>query len=198
MQIILCDDNPVFLSELERKIRGISARHDWNNQYLLFHTPRVLLDADLSGTDVIFLDIDMPEITGIETARALRTKYPAVLIVFVTGYIQYARDGYQVEAFRYLMKDLLESELSDCLADIQKKLYEDQESITVHMLEYAAPVRLKDILYFEGTGHRHVIMHRNQDIVECHGKLGDYEKQLDQNGFLRIQRSYLVNMQHGF
>lgn len=196
MQLALCDDNPVFLEEFSQQLKKISAKCDLVCQYQLFHSPQAILKADLSATNVVFLDIDMPALNGIKTAEILRTRYPDILIVFVTGFIQYSREGYHVAAFRYLMKDLLEVELPICLKDIRDKLYESNESLLVQTLEYSTCVQLKEILYFEGTNRRHVIMHTKSGAVECLGKLGDYEAQLKERGFLRIQRSYLVNMQH--
>jgi DNA-binding LytR/AlgR family response regulator len=196
MEIVLCDDNPVFLKELQRQIQHIAAQRNLTFQYRCFQSPKALLEAELSEVQVIFLDIDMPEINGIEAARALRQRYREVIIVFVTGYIQYAREGYQVEAFRYLMKDGLEEELPDCLRDIQEKLYKNQACISVEQSGITIQVPLREITYFEGTAYRRVILHRTHGSLECPGKLGDYAAQLEDKGFLRIQRSYLVNMEH--
>ena len=100
------------------------------------------LGADLSAADTLFLDIDMPGIDGITAGRELRGRYPDLIIVYVTGYVQYARDGYSVAAFRYLLKDSLDEELPDCLRDIQQKLYAQQESIVIRGLEYIRPTRI--------------------------------------------------------
>lgn len=196
MNIVLCDDNPTFLNDFHHRLQSIAAQCDWVCQYTLYQSPMQLLAADLSTTDILFLDIDMPGINGITAGRELREKYPELIIVFVTGFIQYARDGYSVAAFRYLLKDSLQTELPACIRDIQKKMYESQESITVRGMEYAVQVRLQDMLYLEGTAQRHVIMHTRHSTFECLGKLTEYENQLKGRGFLRIQRSYLVNMYH--
>ena len=196
MNIVLCDDNPTFLNDLHHQLQSIAAQCDWVCQYTLYQNPMQLLAADLSATNILFLDIDMPGVNGIMAGRELREKYPALIIVFVTGFVQYARDGYSVAAFRYLLKDSLETELPACIRDIQKKLYESQESILIRGLEYSVQTRLQDILYFEGTAQRHVILHKRNGIAECLGKLSEYEVQLQNRGFLRIQRSYLVNMFH--
>lgn len=196
MNIVLCDDNPTFLNDFHHHLQSIAAQCDWVGQYTLYQSPTQLLAADLSATDILFLDIDMPGINGIRAGRELREKYPELIIVFVTGFIQYARDGYSVAAFRYLLKDALQTELPACIRDIQKKLYESQESIPIRGLEYAVQVRLQDILYLEGTAQRHIIMHTRHNTSECFGKLSEYEVQLQNRGFLRIQRSYLVNMFH--
>ena len=196
MNIVLCDDNPTFLKLFHQKIQINAAKYNWICEYQLYRNAHQLLGADLSTADILFLDIDMPGIDGITAGRELRGRYPDLIIVYVTGYVQYARDGYSVAAFRYLLKDSLDEELPDCLRDIQQKLYAQQESIVIRGLEYIRPMRLQDILYFEGTSQRHVIIHTRQWDAECLGKLSDYETELQGQGFLRIQRSFLVNMFH--
>lgn len=196
MNIILCDDNPAFLKLFHQKVQTYAAKYDWVCEYRLYRDANGLLGADLSTADILFLDIDMPGIDGITAGRKLRDRYPELIIVYVTGYVQYARDGYSVAAFRYLLKDSLDEELPDCIRDIQQKLYAQKKSITIRGLEYARQTRLQDILYFEGTAQRHVIVHTRQWHEECLGKLSDYEKELNDQGFLRIQRSFLVNMFH--
>lgn len=196
MNIVLCDDNPTFLRNLHHRLQYIAAQCDWICQYTLYQSPIQLLSADLSTTEILFLDIDMPGINGIQTGRKLREKYSDLIIVFVIGYIQYALDGYSVAAFRYLLKDSLDTELPICIRDIQKKMYEDQDSITVRGLEHNVQVRIQDMLYLEGTAQRHIIMHTKQSSFECLGRLVEYESQLKSRGFLRIQRSFLVNMYH--
>lgn len=196
VNIVLCDDNATFLKSLHHKIKTVAAQYDWICTYQYFNDAHKLLEADLTKTDILFLDIDMPGIDGITAGKLLRDQYPELIIVYVTGYVQYARDGYSVAAFRYLLKDSLDIELPDCIRDIQKKLFAQQESITIRGLEHLLQIRLQDMLYIEGTSQRHVIVHMRQDELECMGTLSDFEKQLGAHGFLRIQRSYLVNMFH--
>ena len=196
MNIVLCDDNPTFLKLFHQKVQTNTAKYDWICEYRFYHNAYQLLDADLSTADILFLDIDMPGINGITAGRKLRDRYADLIIVYVTGYVQYARDGYSVAAFRYLLKDSLDTELPDCLRDIQQKLYAQQKSIMIRGVEYMRQTRLQDILYLEGTSQRHVIVHTRQWDAECLGKLSDYETKLQDQGFLRIQRSFLVNMFH--
>lgn len=196
MNIVLCDDNQTFLEDFYQQLQDVAAQWDLTCEYKLYQDPRRLIAADLSATDVLFLDIDMPEINGILAGKELREKYPELIIIFVTGFIEYARDGYSVAAFRYLMKDSLADDLPACMRDVQKKLYENDEHIQIKGAENPILVKLRDIFYVEGTTKRHVILHTKYGPTECIGKLSDIEDLLQDRGFLRIQRSYLVNMRH--
>lgn len=91
MNIAICDNDMDFVLKLKACIDDYLARSNLAGVYELFSSPAKLLDADLLAADVVFLDVDMPEINGIEAAGLLRRKYPDVVLVFVTDYIEYAR-----------------------------------------------------------------------------------------------------------
>lgn len=199
MNIVLCDDSPAFLQEFHSAIEQYCAKKDWMFRCAVFQRPEELLAADLSAVQALFLDIDMPGLNGLETARKLRQRYPELILVFVTGFIEYAPAGYDVNAFRYLLKSDFETKLPRCLEDIWEKLYVSQESIRLPQAGHSLKLRLKDILYIEGTPQRHVLVHslaHPTGPLECLGILSDYEKKLAGKGFLRIQKSFLVNMWH--
>lgn len=197
VNIAICDDNPAFLDVFQQMLEQQFALKDWVYQYNVFRRGADLLSADLSDRQVVFLDIDMPGIDGLDTARQLRASYPDLIIVFVTAFPEYAVQGYYVEALRYLLKNDLATELPACLDAIQDKLFAQQESILVQTLSCQMKVRLKDVLYFEGSAQRHVFLHTYPNTsVECLGQLTEYEHRLGEKGFLRVQRSYLVNMLH--
>lgn len=199
MTFALCDDNNAFLESLHESIIHYCAYKDWTCNISRFTSPEMLLKTDLSSVQVVFLDIDMPEINGIDVAKQLRMNYPDLLIVFVTGFIKYAPKGYSVNAFRYLLKNQLSEELPLCMEAIWEKLFVHHESLQIDQPEQTLQIRMSDILYFEGTSMRRVLLHTSQPnspAQECIGKLSDYETKLVGKGFLRIQKSYLVNMSH--
>lgn len=198
MDVVICDDERYFAEELERKLQTYAAFKDIKLETKTFYTTKTLLSTDLSSCDALFLDIDMPEITGLEAAQIIRRSYPDLILVFITGWIEYAPAGYRVNAFRYLLKKRLSEELPVCLDDIREKLYENAAMITVQTRDRTLEIAIKNILYAEGTSHRSVFLHlvKERGAIECVGKLSDYESRLSDNGFLRLQKSYLANMEH--
>lgn len=88
----------------------------------MFRLPVKLIETGLSSVDVIFLDVDKPEMNGIEAAGRLRQKYPNVVLAFATDCIEYAPAGYKVDAFRYLLKSRIVQELDKTLDEIVDKL----------------------------------------------------------------------------
>ena len=196
MNIVICDDETSFSNELEYEIREIASRKDLVVSIRKFSFSRLMLASDLSDCDVAFLDIDMPAPNGLEAAKVLRETYPELILVFVTGWIEYAPAGYRVNAFRYLLKKNLSKELSLCLDEIQEKIAEDSTLITLTTRDRTVEVAARSVLYFEGTPRRLVLLHLKQTKppIECIGKLADFDQRLCDMGFLRLQKSYLANM----
>lgn len=201
MNFVIYDDDLGFAEQLSRQVSGCCQRKNWDCQCSIPDTLDHLLTADLSGTDALFLDIEIPGLNGLEAARRIRGSYPDLIIVFVTSYIQYAPAGYEVRAFRYLLKKDLDLRLPRCLADIQAVVDSFRRVIQIRTPDGEHIIPLRTIVYAEGTAKRHVVLHlcaggREGSCLEYVGLLGDLENQLQDSGFLRIQRSYLVNMSH--
>ena len=115
MKIVICDDNCEFLQIFRDMLETLFALRGWVFDCREFRSGQDLLNANLSDIHAIFLDIDMPGLNGLQVARNLRTKYPDIIIVFVTAFSEYALDGYETEALRYLLKDNLSRYLPSCL-----------------------------------------------------------------------------------
>lgn len=196
MNIAICDDERNFAKMLKDYIYEYAALHDFTNHVELYFSPTQLLQADLSKYDIVFLDIEMPGIDGIETARRLRQQYDELFLVFITGWIEYAPDGYRVNAFRYLLKKSLPEDLWLCLDEIQEKLFENTECISLRSKEREVEIPLKNIIYFEGTRQKNVLVYLKHEStpLECYGKISEMDELLQEKGFLRIQKSFLVNM----
>lgn len=194
MKIVICDDNYEFLQIFRDMLETQFALRDWFFDCREFQSGQELLNADLCNTHAVFLDIDMPGLNGLQVARNLRTKYPDIIIVFVTAFSEYAPDGYETEALRYLLKNNLSRYLPSCLDAIRKKLFTSQDAFLLRTSSNPITVRLRDIMYFEATRHANSIAHIYPDSrINCLGYLSEYEDTLSEKGFLRIQRSYLVN-----
>ncbi len=199
MKIAILDDDPMFAEELHKKISMGCAKRDWKLECHIFLSPQKLLAFDLSNIQIVFLDIDMPEMNGIEVATKIRQYYPDIILIFVTAYLQFAPSGYKVSAFRYILKSQYTEEIDPCLDAIQDKLFEDKETILIESKDSQIELPLRYILYFEGTPYRRVLLHTikpDSQILECRGKINDYDKRLSDKGFIRLQKSFLVNMHY--
>ena len=192
MKVLVCDDSQedldwvaALLAEPCRKIRA---------QLTAASRPEEL--GDLSCFDLAFLDIDMKGTDGLTLARRLRAARPDAVIVFVTNFVQYAPEGYEVQAFRYLLKPTLEEKLVPCFDLAVQELLSRRQSITVRADGEMVELPLREILYFQSdqrTATAH-LARDGRDSCRFYASITDLARQLEGAGFLRVQRSYLVNM----
>ena len=142
--------------------------------------------------DLLFLDIEMPGISGMEAAEAIRAFDWEVLLAFVTGYTDYVYDGYAMGAVGYLVKPVSEEKLSSLLDRAAAAL--EQRAPAVYTLRNAQgmfKVPLREILY-AASDRRQVTLTTSRGDYTFYGKLDDVVAQLGA-GFVRIHQRYLVN-----
>lgn len=193
MRIAVCDDEfqcrQQTVQAIDECMRSIDILTD------VFENGRDFLQAfQKNPYDLVFLDIEMPETDGISLARKLRSLSCDVPIVFLTSHIEYALEGYEVNALRYLTKPIQCEKLNELLGYVMERIRE-QHDLWIKTDMGEERILVKDILYLEA---------QNQNILICTAdrtytvryNLGDYEKELEQDGFFRIHRGYLVSLRH--
>ena len=106
IRIILCDDDPAFLAQLHSAVERTFAKLNMKAMITDFHGPQECAPARLAACDMAFMDIDFEhdDQNGIDIARQLRQVNSRAIVFFVTNYIDYAPAGYEVQAFRYILK----------------------------------------------------------------------------------------------
>ena len=113
MKILICDDDTRFAQHLSAQIRQILQQQGQQAQIHTFQYAEDINPELLEACDIAFLDIDFSgkQYTGIDIARILRKKRKDAVILFVTNYPEYAPEGYEVQAFRYLLKSAVPEKL---------------------------------------------------------------------------------------
>ena len=197
IKVILCDDDPVFLKTLHSKIERTLARLNMKATISAFNTPADILPEMLAACDMAFLDIDFEseDRNGIGIARTLRQVNSHALIFFVTNYIDYAPAGYEVQAFRYILKRDMSEVLERYILQAMESMAEDQEYLRLRDKEQTVDLPLEQIAYLEVQDH-YVSIHTGSDSLTLNATLSSMESEMEAHGFLRIHKSYLVNMAH--
>ncbi len=201
MRILLCDDNPVFLEALRTEIRRVLNAQQMEAMVFPVETLEGVSDDLLSSCNVFFLDIDFAGKTynGIDIAKKVRRQNPEAVIVFITNYVSYAPEGYEVQAFRYILKNEFKQKLEHYLPEIMDKLIAEQEPIRINISNEVISIPVADVLYMETEGHIVAIYIQKKGTqaiktYRFYESLTNLEQQLASRGFLRIHKSYLVNM----
>lgn len=194
ISIAVCDDAKIIVDNMETLLKKYSAEIGEEIRVSKFYLGDSLLDQYKSNYDIIFLDIKMPGLTGIQTAERIRKKDDKVTIIFLTSLIDKAIEGYKVQAANYIIKPLgykrLKIELDNWQLKIRNK---DEQYITIHNDCGNYKVLLKSIRYIE-TYNRNLLVHAEKENIICYRKLRDMESELEKYGFARCHSSFLVNM----
>ena len=203
IRVVLCDDSAPFLESLRKEIRRILKHYKIDSIIHAYACAEDIPEKLWLNCDVFIIDIDFnqKQYTGIDLAKKIRETCPNSIIVFVTNFIEYAPEGYEVQAFRYLLKKDIHIKLEQCLLQTVAKLQTERESIQINISGEITTIPLADILYIESNGHLaliHVLKKGNDNeiVYRFYSSLTNLEQLLSPQGFLRIQKSYLVNMRH--
>ncbi|MBD5460582.1 MAG: response regulator transcription factor [Lachnospiraceae bacterium] len=193
MRIAICDDEPLYRQILREKIAEDSFVHNYDADISEYSDGRQLIEAVENGAaaDVFFLDIQTRQGTddGIRTGRKLRERGENGLIVYVTGFIDYVQTGYEVRAFRYLLKNQIPEKLPGVLADIRRELSDTE--YTFQAGGETLRVDRRRILYLE-SNIRTLRLVTLENEYRFYDTLDHAEVQLGEP-FLRCHRSFLVN-----
>lgn len=196
MRLLVCDDDKITV----QKISNLISSHCQSKGRF----PTILESTDPKSIDitkefdVAFLDIDMPQMSGIELARRLHNLQSNTIIIFITNFIQYAPEGYEVGAFRYLMKDQISEKLIGYFDLAIKERTKRLRVVTIEINGEHIDVPISHILYMESNA-RIITMHltgNSRSIYQFYGNMSDLEQKFEIMGFLRVHKSYLVNMEY--
>lgn len=193
MRIAICDDQAECRRQTESAIRECLRGADYGID--VFKEGKAFLQTfQKKAYDLVFLDIEMPEMDGITVAKELRKLHRDVPIVFLTSHIEYALEGYEVNALRYLTKPVSIPKLQEVLACVRQRLQE-QRKLWVKTDLSEKKLLIKDIIYMEAQ-NQNILIYTTEEAYSVRYNLSDYEQELAQDGFFRIHRGYLVSLRH--
>lgn len=193
MKVAICDDENMQLSMTKTALETAYKSLD-----LVIDTytsgAKLLSATDGIQYDLIILDIEMPGMNGIETAKKLRKLGEETAIVFLTSHVEYALEGYEVNALRYLTKPAGVEKLSEIITYLVEQKKKDKK-ILLRNSEDVELVCVADIYYMEAQDQMIRVVTGKGEYRNRYN-LGDYERELSGEGFFRIHRGYLVNLGH--
>lgn len=202
LSILICDNDMPMIDAMRSIVESVLNETDKKARIHTFVDASLISDQLLSSCDIALLDIDFDgaSYNGMDVARRLRTLRRDTVIIFVTNFIEYAPEGYEVQAFRYVLKRDINIDLRPNLLLALKNL--NRETLAIQVNGEIINLILDDILYLEVQQHNVTAVMRKRTpekgLVEyCfHASLSELEKRLEPLGFLRIHKSYLANMKY--
>lgn len=204
IRILICDDDSAFSGKLQMQIEDLLSKKSLKAKIHTYENMEKIGDPILRSCDIAFLDIDFAsnDYSGLDIARKLRSMRSDAVIIFVTNYIEYAPEGYEVQAFRYSLKSDIFEKLDNYLQLSIVKLQSSREKFKIQVNGEIIDLFIEDILYVESQLHTVTLVvqkdQHGKHLKEytCYAAIGELEKQLAPLGFLRVHKSYLVNMKY--
>jgi DNA-binding LytR/AlgR family response regulator len=196
-KVVLCEDEEFFSNEQERICREIFERHGIEYHINVFPNGKAFFSAFPKHEnlfDLILLDIVMDGMNGIEIARKIRETDKNVVIIFITSNQDYALQGYEVNAFHYLIKPIDVFVLENLILTAYNDKFNDR-IIIIKMGEQRFRIPLNDIVCLETAGRR-VAVTTFDKTVYYSGKLTELLLELPKDRFVRCHQAFAVNVRN--
>ncbi len=192
INIAVCDDNDNMILELKNRIFDYMSETSYKAEVHSFSCAEDLLKSD-EFYDIIFLDIQMGIMTGMEAAKQIRQSGLESFLIFVTILKEYVYDAFSVEASDYLLKPLDTQRFQSTMARVLQHVQDKKTAVlTIQKGAWCKSIPFSDILYCEAI-NRKIFVHTKQEIIDYYFKINSLENQLEPD-FFCCHRSYLVNL----
>lgn len=179
---------------LEQYLNRYAQEADESFQINLFHDALAFLDGYTEAYQLVFMDIEMPGLSGMEAAKRLRERDDCVQIIFVTNMAQYAVNGYEVRAMDFIVKPVEYSSFYMKMKRVMRYIHGNAaKQISVKKDKTLLRFELRKLYYVEVRGHN-LEYHTENGVIEVRGKLSELEEKLKGEHFARCNNCYLVNL----
>lgn len=196
MKLAVVDDDKKMTDLLEGYIRRFEKENNLSVQVSVFHNPNDFLSGYSRDYDLVLMDIEMPGLNGIETAKELRRMDGRVVLMFITNMAQYAINGYEVEAADYVIKPV---SYPDFALKIQKAMRyiarNKDRKLVLNTTDGVVHLHISDICYIEVVRH-YLVYHTVQGNYKVRGVMKEAEESLAEYHFVRSNHCYLVNLKY--
>lgn len=192
MRIILCDDDTAFTQAFAKRLLTVFQTCGIMPEIVSAHTGmEALREITRSPTDVLFLDIDMPEKNGFSVAEELSAMQSKPLIIFLSSLENLVYRSFAFQPFWFLRKTHLE-ELPQVVEKMLQILNSRQIHYTVTMNGSSIRIPIAEIAYFESEGH-YIVVHYGEKTLRFKARMSDIETALSKYFFVRCHVGYLLN-----
>lgn len=194
MRIAIIEDNPAEAESLARMTEECAPFVCKIENEDIYRSAEDFLLAD-RFYDLILIDCLLPGENGVELAKKLRERVGATEFIFVTAYLEYAAEGYETDALRYLLKPVSSEKLTEALNHFARKAQSDVSVELTGSIKHPVFVKASQIMYVEAVG-RGVVVRTGSQAVESGKSLSQFESELGDVYFFRTQRRFLVGFRY--
>ncbi len=194
IHIAICDDEKDFVAYLTGLFNQYATETGQEIKVSAYYDGMELIEKYDTTIDLIFLDIQMRLVNGLQTAERVRQMDEKVGIIFLTTLTQYGLEGYKYQATNYILKPLkyvrLKAEMDQWLKKHRK---DDSPAMVIANDTGRYKVFMNSLRYVE-TFNRNLLLHTEQENIICYKSMKEMEQELQDKGFARCHTSYIVNL----
>lgn len=194
INIGICDDEIHYRSNIRDMLKEILSSNPIDYNIYEFSSGEELLNNYPKNLDILIMDIQMKMINGMDTARKIREFDQDLEIIFMTSFAEFMQEGYEVKAYRYILKPINEKKISKnilpCIDEIMKKR---NNYLTINVKNYIDRIKIDSILYIE-TERPNILIYTNEKMYTTKISISKVEKILSEYGFFRCHNSYVINL----
>lgn len=198
LKVAVLDDEEIFCQAIEKKIYAIFKDTEKGVRVDCYTRAKALFYEVDDGAyyDIYVLDIDLPDMGGIDLAKKLRAASEYCYIIFLTAHPQFAIEGYDAKAYQYIIKDEWEEKLMITLKNIEKEMSSNAGPFYRIMVSSRyEKIPIKDIYYVYKEGKNAVFMTKSGES-SIRKSLAEVCQELPEEEFIQVDRSYIVNLSH--
>lgn len=201
IKIAVCDDNAVMKNKLDNIISA--AFSEYTDDFIVksFSNGILLMnEQEIEPFDVIFLDIDMPKMSGFDVAKLLREDCVNCFLIFVTNYSELIYEGMDFQLFHFIRKNCnipIEDSVSKIVKILMKHMKQNEKIVLEDTLSRKSVTYIHDIVYIESDKHylSYHLLNNNKEI-KLRGSLKECEEKFDSYDFVRIHKRFYVNLRY--
>ena len=197
INIVVCDDNKSYSDELVTRIAYITENGKYSTEkysVTVFHDPAETMHHCLSNkTDILFLDIDMPVMTGFDIANVIRENDDEIKIIFVSAFENLVYTSFRYNPFRFIRKGHEDNELEEAFSAAVKEILYKEMFLTVTTKNETIRLLFSEIVMLESRRNYVEITTTSGETVRYRTTMNDIEKDLQEYGFIRIHAGFIVS-----
>ena len=196
IRIAIVEDEPTERDRIKVYLEEIAQEDQSQFDIEQYSSGMAFVMSGMKDYDLVLMDIDMPNLNGIETAKALRKVDQSATLIFVTNMAQYAISGYEVNAVDFILKPVNRYSFAIKIKRaISRTAKKNDNAIQIKMDGSIFLVHMYQIMYLEVDGH-YVIFHTTQGDYKEYTTLKLAQKRINSSHFVQCNQSFLINMKY--
>lgn len=201
MKIVICDDNPQFGNDMLKFVQKTAMESSWYNDSFkidYIQSSKNLVDyISKHDIDILFLDISMPEINGFDVAAYLNDNNIQTMLIFVSSFENNVFYSLRYKPFRFIRKEKYKEEIGEALKAAYIEYNSKNRFIMISKHGDAIPVCISRIIYAEKEKRsNYMVIYSLDDVYRYRGTVSDFEKMIQEDGFVKVSQNAFVNMNH--